>query len=299
MAKLLLIAGLVLLTSCSRLELGYRNLDWLIPWSMDNYVSLTREQKAWLKPRLTQHIAWHCQSQLPRYADWLQRSATLVAEPKPDAEQFEAQFRAFRLAVDDIVVQVTPDLTELLQGMSAAQVQELEENLAKQNKEQREDYLDVPLDEQINERGERMAERIKPWFGRLHPEQKARVNAWAQELGNYNQGWLDNNLRWQQAFLAAVKDRKSAQFPAQVQHLLQARMSVWTPAYQQQFDGAQVALGRLFADLVASADATQRERLQERLQGLRKQLADMSCTEGSNAITASATSTQSAASPAL
>src|SRR3990167_7853221 len=112
MAKLLLIAGLVLLTSCSRLELGYRNLDLLIPWSMDNYVSLTGEQKAWLKPRLTQHIAWHCKSQLPRYADWLQRSATLVAQPDPEAARFQAQFSEFRHAVDDIVVQVTPDLTE-------------------------------------------------------------------------------------------------------------------------------------------------------------------------------------------
>ena len=277
MAKLLLIAGLVLLTSCSRLELGYRNLDLLIPWSMDNYVSLTGEQKAWLKPRLTQHIAWHCKSQLPRYADWLQRSATLVAQPDPEAARFQAQFSEFRHAVDDIVVQVTPDLTELLQGISAAQVQELEENLAKQNKEQREDYLDVPLDEQISERAERMEERLKPWFGRLHPEQKARIKAWAQQLGDYNRGWLDNNLRWQQAFVATLKNRNAEQFPAQIKRLLQERMQYWTPEYQQQFDAAQVALSGLFADLVTRADAKQRERLQERLEGMRKQLADITC----------------------
>ncbi len=277
MAKLLLIAGLVLLTSCSRLELGYRNLDLLIPWSMDNYVSLTGEQKAWLKPRLTQHIAWHCKSQLPRYAEWLQRSATLVAQPDPEAARFQAQFSEFRHAVDDIVVQVTPDLTELLQGISAAQVQELEANLAKQNKEQREDYLDVPLDEQISERAERMEERLKPWFGRLHPEQKARIKEWAQQLGDYNRGWLDNNLRWQQAFVATLKNRNAEQFPAQIKRLLQERMQYWTPEYQQQFDAAQVALSGLFADLVTSADAKQRERLQERLEGMRKQLADITC----------------------
>lgn len=277
MAKLLLIAGLVLLTSCSRLELGYRNLDLLIPWSMDNYVSLTGEQKAWLKPRLTQHIAWHCKSQLPRYAEWLQRSATLVAQPDPEAARFQAQFSEFRHAVDDIVVQVTPDLTELLQGISTAQVQELEANLAKQNKEQREDYLDVPLDEQISERAERMEERLKPWFGRLHPEQKARIKAWAQQLGDYNRGWLDNNLRWQQAFVATLKNRNAEQFPAQIKRLLQERMQYWTPEYQQQFDAAQVALSGLFADLVTSADAKQRERLQERLEGMRKQLADITC----------------------
>lgn len=269
---LLLITGLLLLTSCSRLELGYRNLDWLIPWSMDNYVTLSKEQKAWLKPRLVKHIAWHCQTQLPGYADWLQRSATLVT-----AEQFDAHFSEFRRAMDAIAVEITPDVTELLRGLSDAQVKELGESMAKQNKEQREDYLGVPLDEQIAERAERMEERLQPWFGRLQPEQKARVKVWSQQLGNYNLGWLDNNQRWQQAFLAAVQARKSAEFPAQIKRLVQDRMSVWTPAYQQEFLSAQQALSDLFADLMASADSTQRGRLTERFEGTRKQLAEMTC----------------------
>lgn len=273
----LLIASLVLLGSCSRLELAYRNLDWLVPWSLDSYVSLSKEQKAWLKPRLTHHIAWHCKTQLPAYVDWLQRSQTLVSEPQPQAAQFDTQFSQFRHAVDTIIVQVTPDLTELLRGLSDEQVQQLRESLARQNEEQREDYLRPSLAEQIDERAERMEERLQPWFGRLHSGQKARVKGWSQQLGDYNQNWLDNNLRWQQAFLAAVQDRQGAQFAEQMQRLLQQRMSFWEPAYQQQFLDAEVALGELFADLVSSADAKQRERLQTRLEGSRKQLNELTC----------------------
>ena len=273
----LLIASLVLLGSCSRLELAYRNLDWLIPWSLDNYVTLSKEQKAWLKPRLATHIAWHCKTQLPAYANWLQRSQTLMAEAHPQAAQFDAQFADFRHAVDAIIVQVTPDLTELLRGLSDEQVKELRESLARQNKEQREDYLQPSLAEQIDERAERMEERLQPWFGRLHSEQKTRVKAWSQQLGEYNQGWLDNNLRWQQAFLAAVQDRHGEQFPEQMQRLLQQRMSFWEPAYQQQFLDAEVALGELFADLASNADASQRERLQTRLEGARKQIGELTC----------------------
>ncbi|MGY4531332.1 hypothetical protein ACVW0Y_000435 [Pseudomonas sp. TE3786] len=274
---LLLLTGLALIASCSRLELAYRNLDWLIPWSLDNYVTLSKEQKAWLKPRLTAHIAWHCQTQLPAYAAWLQRSATLVAEPQPGAAQFDSQFTDFRHAVDAIVVQVTPDLTELLRGLSPEQVDELQANLSKQNQEQREDYLGVPLAEQIDERAERMEERLQPWFGRLHKEQKTRIKAWSQQLGEYNQGWLDNNLRWQQAFLAAVRERNSEQFPEQMKSLLQQRMSYWRPAYQQEFLGAQQALSELFKDLLSDANQQQRERLGDRLQGARKQLNELTC----------------------
>lgn len=273
----LLIASLMLLGSCSRLELAYRNLDWLIPWSLDDYVGLSKEQKAWLKPRLVTHIAWHCKTQLPAYADWLQRSQTLAAESHPPAARFDAQFADFRHAVDALIEQVTPDLTELLRGLSDEQVKELRASLARQNKEQREDYLQPSLTEQIDERAERMEDRLQPWFGRLHSEQKARVKAWSQQLGDYNRGWLDNNLRWQQAFLAAVQDRHSEQFAEQMQRLLQQRMSFWEPAYRQQFLDAEVALGELFADLISTADASQRERLQNRLEGARKQLTELTC----------------------
>lgn len=79
----LLLTCLTLLASCSRLDLGYRNLDWLIPWSLDNYIPLSAEQKTWLKPRLITHINWHCTTQLPLYSNWLQRSAELAVAPDP------------------------------------------------------------------------------------------------------------------------------------------------------------------------------------------------------------------------
>src|SRR6218665_176413 len=67
---LALLAGISLLTACSRLDLAYRNLDWLLAWRIDSYLDLDAEQKAWLKPRISQHLAWHCSTQLPQLADW-------------------------------------------------------------------------------------------------------------------------------------------------------------------------------------------------------------------------------------
>ena len=82
---LLLIALGMLLAACSQVGLVYRNLDWLIPWQLDDYLSLNREQKAWLKPRLQAHLEWHCSSELPRYIDWLQRSEALIEQARPSA----------------------------------------------------------------------------------------------------------------------------------------------------------------------------------------------------------------------
>ena len=49
---LTLLACLALLGACSRFDLAYRNLDWLLAWRIDRYLDLNAEQKAWLEPRL-------------------------------------------------------------------------------------------------------------------------------------------------------------------------------------------------------------------------------------------------------
>ena len=48
---LCLLLALLMLAACSRLELAYRNLDRLIPWRLDDYLSLDRAQRDWLDAR--------------------------------------------------------------------------------------------------------------------------------------------------------------------------------------------------------------------------------------------------------
>ncbi|HAB03717.1 MAG TPA: hypothetical protein DCE25_12640, partial [Pseudomonas sp.] len=70
---LVLIACALALNACSRMDLAYRNLDRLVPWSLDDYLAMNREQKTLLDERLKQHLAWHCKTQLPGYLEWLDR----------------------------------------------------------------------------------------------------------------------------------------------------------------------------------------------------------------------------------
>ena len=49
---LLLLCLSLLISACSRAGLAYRNLDWLVPWRLNDYLNLDSQQQAWLKPRL-------------------------------------------------------------------------------------------------------------------------------------------------------------------------------------------------------------------------------------------------------
>jgi len=79
---LLLALGL-LVSACSKAGLAYRNLDWVISWRVNQYLDLDSQQKAWFKPKLQEHLTWHCSTELPRYVDWLQRTQDLVQQPAP------------------------------------------------------------------------------------------------------------------------------------------------------------------------------------------------------------------------
>ncbi|MEX6504138.1 DUF6279 family lipoprotein [Pseudomonas zhanjiangensis] len=272
-----LVALSLLLGACSRVGLVYRNLDWLLPWRLNDYLQLDRAQRAWLQPRLRAHLAWHCSSELLRYLDWLQRTGVVLAQPRPDARQLAAQLAQIDGALKRIAVQITPTSIELLRRLSDRQVAELYAAIDEDNRELYEDYLEPPLAMQIAERGERMEERLRPWLGRLNESQRARIARWANDMGGQNRLWLDNRMRWQEALRDAIAVRRSADFPERITRLLQQRQSYFDAEFRAAYPRNRMALAELFGDLLASADARQRSRLQHRLRDLQRDLAEQLC----------------------
>lgn len=272
---LLLLALTVALGACSRAGLAYRNLDWIIPWKLGDYVELSSEQSAWLEPRLQQHLTWHCSVELPHYLDWLQRSRQALAER--DAELMLSQLDGFEQAMQRIAVEITPSTVELLRGLNPLQVERLFAELEEQNRKLRATFLEPPLDEQISLRAERMNERLQPWFGDLEPAQRERVLAWARSLGAQNQVWLDNRLAWQQALRDALEARRSDDFAARISALLQQRERFYTEAYRASYQSNREAMAGMLVDIVATADARQLQRADERLDALRADLAAQQC----------------------
>lgn len=274
---LLVLVASLLLSACSRIGLAYRNLDWLVPWRLNDYLNLNSEQQAWLKPRIQSHLTWHCSRELPLTLDWLQRTQDLLAQPQPSSRQLAAQFAEFDVALKRIAIEITPTASELLQNLEPQQVAELYTALDEDNLEDRQDFLEPPLATQISERAERMAERLRPWLGRLSPAQQARIAQWSSDLGEQNRLWLDNRLRWQVAFRAALDARGSADFPASLTRLLQQREAFYSAEYRAAYPHARQALAELFSDLLSSADSSQRERLSHRLRDLRRDLSEQRC----------------------
>lgn len=272
-----LIALSLAVGACSRVGLIYQNLDWLLPWRLNDYLQLDSTQRAWLQPRLRAHLAWHCSSELPRYLAWLERTGTVLAQPRPEAKQLAAQLAQIDGALKRIAVQITPTSIELLRMLSDRQVAELHAAIDEDNRELHEDYLEPPLAVQIAERAERMEERLRPWLGRLNHRQRERIAQWAKAMGGQNRLWLDNRMRWQEALRDAIAVRRSADFPERITRLLQQRQSYFDAELRAAYPRNRMALAELFGDLLASADTRQRSRLRHRLRDLQRDLAEQLC----------------------
>jgi hypothetical protein len=274
---LLLLCLSLLVTACSRLGLAYRNLDWLVPWRLNDYLNLDGKQQAWLKPRVKTHLQWHCSTELPRYIDWLQTTERILAQPQPDSAQLLEQFTQFDAALKRISIEITPTAIELLRGLSEQQVSELYAAIDEDNLEDRQDFLDPPLATQMSERQTRMQERLQPWFGRLNNVQIEHIADWASSLGEQNRLWLENRQLWQAELRKVLTERNSADFAERLTRLLQQRESFYSDEYRASYDRSRQALATLFSQLLSSSDEAQRERLSHRLRDLRRDLAEQQC----------------------
>lgn len=277
---LLLIVASLLMLACSRIDLAYRNLDVLVPWSLGDYLDMNREQKNWLDQRLKQHLAWHCQTQLPGYLAWLDQIRQMVAENDVTDQQLQQRTAEAREAIGRVTEAITPSAAELLRGMDDQQVHEMREAFSEDIRKRQAEYVDIPLARQIDRRAERMEKRLKPWLGELNAEQRVRVMAWSQALGEQNRQWIANRAHWQQQLSLALDQRHDASFGPRLAQLLQHKERLWTPQYRAAFQNTEAQARSLLVDLMRQSSPAQRQFLQDRLSKVRADFSGMKCLKG-------------------
>ncbi|AYG06989.1 hypothetical protein D7M10_07740 [Pseudomonas fluorescens] len=281
LAALLVLSAL--LAGCNRVGLAYRNLDVIIPWTLNDYLDMNAGQKSWFNETLKEHLAWHCTTQLPGYLDWLDRLQQMVDSHQVSDAALQAHALEAKQAIADVARQITPSAIELLRGLDEQQVREMDAALTKDLGKRQNEYLKPPLEQQIKERSERMSKRLDAWLGPLSASQQERVLAWSTALGAQNQQWIGNRAHWQAQFIAAVNQRASSDFPRKMEQLLVDRESLWTADYRQAYAQTEAAARSLLVDVMAESTVQQRQKLVQRIAKVRSDFQALKCLKGSPA----------------
>lgn len=274
---LVLITLALVMAGCSRMNLAYRNLHLLIPWSLDDYLDMTRDQRQRLDAQLREHLSWHCRTQLPVYLSAIDRLRRQAAEGQVSESALRAHYQQARQAINAIAVEITPTTIRLLKDLDEEQVRELGEAFQDDRREHEQKYLEPALAQQVRERAERVRERVEDWLGSTNSAQRQRIHEWAQGLGAQNRIWLANRGRLQQTLMDSVARRHEAGFEQRITELLQNPEAFWTADYQAAFPRLEQVTIDLAKDLFALSDSEQRRHFQKQLDDLHKDLRSLEC----------------------
>lgn len=252
------------LTGCSLLY-SYRNIDRYIRWSLDDYIAWDSNQNDLLRTRLATQLAWHQQTQLPRYREWLE---TIGRDFNHDIDVTQLAQAADQLQTfwQDAMARAQADIGAQLSSLSDSQVQDLIAVIREKQADLKTEYDEMTPAELIKQRSRDMKKSMKYWLGALDDKQIVLINTWAQQLPDSRSQWLHNREHWTDAFLQTLQRRHDPElFAAGIQTLFVTPQDNWNAEYRDLAQKNLDATLQLLTELHNSSTPKQREAERKRI----------------------------------
>ena len=272
-------AFLIVFVGCGP-GLIYPHLDWLIPWYINDFISLDDTQKNMLQKRLLKQLDWHCRTQLPAYAKTLRAIGREFANADQALDYSKIQFYYIKLMElwKKLMEQIGPDIADILITASNQQIDELFENLEEQNRELRKKYVDISSAKSIENRQKSMHKRLKYWISNPTAEQKEAIATWSKQIIPISKDWLQNREMLQDKARRLLAGRNSSpEFRGKLLNFIVNPELLRAPAYQAKIETNLDITIKLIVQLDRLLTPKQRSRLLKRIDSLAADFDKLSC----------------------
>lgn len=180
MKKLIaLVLCLLCLAGCSQ-RLAYNNLGWLASYYISDYVELTDEQEEKLEADVESLVAWHRQTELPKYKSHIQ-----------------SLLKRWQTMTESDLVDMVYTTRNYWYSIIEALYPKLESHLNSLNREQREMLITNIEKEMLDddwEEGDQF-NRYERWLGDLSDKQKELINEYYEQGEFARQVWRAHEQR--------------------------------------------------------------------------------------------------------
>lgn len=258
---------LAVLAGCSTTTFLYNRLDRILPWILDDYVELDREQDRQLDELLAVLLRWHRMEELPGYIELIEQLQQLLDRPVTAAE-LEEIWGQFEAAWVRIEIRGVDMLLELAASASDRQIAEFLDNLQREQDEFREKYLERSLEEYREDSYDYLVDFVGGLMGRLGTEQKQIARRATAELYRSDGVWLDERAAWQQRLVEIL-----AREPGWQQRLREAlanREADLLPGHRELYAHNRQVLLVALADILNCRSDYQDRRLRRKLAAYRE-----------------------------
>ena len=276
--KALLLAGICLLgVSGCGVKFYYGQLDWLIPWYVEDYISLERDQRTLLEQRLLDQLAWHCSTQLPEYARWL-RQLSGDAQDGLDLDEVRRHHATVEAFWRSLMEQLSPDVSHIMLSATDEQLEELFDNLERLNEENHAEFVEPAEEDQAKRRARRLQRQFKRWVGPLQPEQKQAIAEWSAALTPLNVEWLQSQRTWQAELRVVLTHRQDTpEYHAAIEALFVDPQALWPQSYRDKIDHNLDLTLAFLSEFSQGLTPQQHRRLQQRLAALADDFEQLAC----------------------
>lgn len=262
------------------LNLLYPRLDSVVGFYLQDLVTLDDAQAEALSQTLAGNLEWHRRSELVRYASFLRDVAGEV-EAGAGREDWLAASRRTEEYWRDIFEQAAPGYTSLARTFSAAQVDELLANLAREDEKTWQEFVERTPVQRDARREKTLARALERFTGPLTPAQRAAVRAHVASLPPFMAEWRANRRIWREALAGALAQRADGEEFERRMFILIARPDdLWTPQYRAAVERRREALAVLMADIDAKLTPQQRAAARRQFLALADEVQGLAARRG-------------------
>ena len=255
---------LIVVTGCS-FGFVYRQMDWLVPWYVTDYITLNASQKTVLEQRVIDQLEWHCRTQLSRYAKWFE-----YLHENPQAfkrSQLEKHYRTTREYWRVLMERVAVDASEVLVSASESQLEELLRNLEHNNRKLEKESAALTKGERAQQREKRLGKLLERWLGEITDPQRQAIKGWAAAIGTEGDAvWMAGRRNWQKTLINVIRRHDEAGGMARdIRILLVDPETLWSEQYRKEYQRRLELTLDLLAAVAADMSAAQRAHLDREL----------------------------------
>ena len=268
-----LLLGLVALSGCSAVRLGYTSAPGLGYWWMDGYADFDNSQGLRVKADLQALQDWHRKEELPLYADLLKNLQTSAASNvAPD--QVCAVYAYVMTRVQTTADRMVPTAAALIPTLQPAQLEHMAREFDKRNRQWREEWMDGPPAARQERRTKTLIDRAESFYGRLSDAQlkliATQVAASSFDAAMQYREMVrrqQDSLQTLRALRNAVPGPSEIHAHAELRALLERSLRSPDPVYRQHQEQLTAQGCASLAALHNSTSPAQRGKLAQALQG--------------------------------
>lgn len=222
---------------CSRVQIVYNQLDWLLPYYVETYVELSEEQDSFLDQEVGKLLAWHCNTQVSAYAELLRSASSDFQNNCITTDSLKDYSNRIDKFWKDILLQASPAISDLLLEANDVQLNELFDGFDERNEEWLAEHLNTIPDKMREDYIKRMRDELERWIGPLQPAQQQALFEWSVRFRPLGMEGLQMRKAWQSRLQNLIRYRDDREaFHAGIHELLGNPETLRTDAYQKLLD---------------------------------------------------------------